>query len=190
MTSKVQICNMALSRLGANTITSLTDSTSEAKLCNTLFNDLADRVMMQGSWTSTIKRASLARTTNTPAFEYSYEYQLPVDPKCLKVLEVSEYAPGSIEYRIEGDKLLSDNSTMKIRYIAQLTDSEDWDTMLTEAFEILLASYLAVPVMGDRKIARDLKEEYHQLVSLNLAIDGQQGSKEVLTSIDLTDGVR
>ena len=38
MTSKVQICNMALSRLGASTITSLTDNTTEANLCNTLIH--------------------------------------------------------------------------------------------------------------------------------------------------------
>lgn len=178
---------MALSRLGANTITSLTDNTTEAKLCNTLYNDLADRVMMQGSWTSTIKRTSLARTTNTPSFGYSYEFQLPVDPKCLKVLNVNDSTPGDIDFRIEGDKLLCDSSTIKIRYIAQLTDTEDYDPLLTEAVESILASYLALPIAGDRVLAERLKSEYYELINHNLAIDGQQGSKEQLVSDDLIE---
>jgi hypothetical protein len=186
MASKVQICNMALSRLGAATITALTDNTTEAKLCNTLFSDLANRAMVQGSWTTTIKRASLAKTTNTPTFEYTNEFQLPVDPLCLKVLNVDDL-DYKTDYRIEGDKLLTDNSSVKIRYIAQLTDSEDYGPLLTEAIEVLLASYLALPISGDKNLAARLKEEYFQLVSNNLAIDGQQGSKATLISDDLTE---
>jgi len=185
MASKVQICNMALSRLGANTVTSLTDNTTEAKLCNTLFDDLADRVMMQGSWTTTITRTSLAKTTNTPSFEYTNEFQLPVDPKCLKVLNVND-DEAMTDFRIEGDKLLTDNSTVKIRYIAQLTDTEDYGPMLTEAIEVLLASYLALPIAGDRGLAQALKQEYAELLNNNLAVDGQQGSKDYVVADDLT----
>ena len=187
MASKVQICNMALSRIGAATITALTDNTAEAKLCNTLFDDLADRAMIQGSWTTTITRVSLSKTTATPAFEYTNEFQLPVDPKCLKVLNVNANSPGEIEYRIEGDKLLTDESSIKIRYIAQLVDTEDYGTLLTEAIEILLASYLAVPIMGDANTATTLKQEYLEMISRNLAIDGQQGSKDTIVSTDLTE---
>lgn len=187
MASKVQICNLALSRLGASTITSLTDNTTESKLCNTYFNDLADRAMIQGSWSSTIKRASLAKTTNTPTFGFANEFQLPVDPLCLKVLSVDEDTAGDVAYRIEGDKLLSDNASIKIRYIGRLTDTEDYDVLLTEAIEVLLASYLALPVAGDRELANNLRREYFDLITHNLAIDGQQGSKELIVADDLLE---
>lgn len=187
MASKVQICNLALSRLGASTITALNDNTTEAKLCSTFFDDLADRAMIQGSWTSTIRRVGLPKTTNTPSFGYTFEYQLPVNPKCLKVLAVNEEISGCIDYRIEGDKLLTDENSIKIRYVAQLTDTESYEPLLTEAIEILLASYLALPVAGDKVLAAQLKEEYFKLVSHNLAIDGQQGSKDIVNSLDLIE---
>lgn len=187
MSSKVQICNMAISRLSGNTITSLEDNTTEAKLCNTLFDDLADRAMIQGSWATTITRTALAATTNTPAYGFTHEFQLPVDPKCLKVLDISEEPIGSEEYKIEGDKLLSDSSVMKIRYIARLTDTEDYGPLLTEAIESLLGSYLAIPVAGDKTLAKELKLEYFELTSHNLAIDGQQGSKDIMILNDLTE---
>lgn len=178
---------MALSRLGANNISSLTDNTPEAKLCNTYFDTLSERVMVNGSWTTTIKRTSLARTTNTPAFDFTYEYQLPVDPKCLKVLNVYEDNPGDTEFKIEGDKLLTDSSSVKIRYIAKLEDTQDWGPLLTETFEILLASYLALPIAGDKRLAESLKKEYFQLMANNLAVDNQQGSKDSIVQTDFTE---
>ena len=187
MASQVQICNLALSRLGANTITSLTDGTTEAKLCNTLFSDLADEVMVEGSWSTTIARASLSRTTNTPTFEYAYEHQLPVDPKCLKVLNIEESQPGSINYRIEGDKLLSDEATIKIRYVSRLADTEDWGTLLTRAFVSRLASELAYALTGDNSKADIEFKRYKVFLGEGLAIDGQQGSKAFVTASDLID---
>lgn len=186
MASKVQICNMALSRLGATTISSLTDNTPEAKLCNTIFDTLAKRTMVQGSWATTIKRVALAQTSNTPAFGYSYEYQLPVDPLCLKVLNINEDSPVT-PYSIEGDKLLIDDSTVKIRYIGYLTDPEDYGPLLTEAIEINLAAYLAMPITGDKNLSISLREEYMAVLMNNLAIDGQQGSKQEVIADDLIE---
>lgn len=178
---------MALSRLGASTITSLTDGTTEAKLCNTFYDILARRVMMQGSWTSTIRRASLAKTTNTPSFGYTNEFQLPVDPKCLKVLNVNESVIGTTDYKIEGDKLLTDEPSIKIKYIAELTDPSEYGPLLTEVIEILLASYLSLPIMSNATLTNNLKREYMSMLENNLAIDGQQGSKEIVNSNTLIE---
>ena len=187
MTSKEEICNMALSRLGASTITSLTDGTTEAKLCNTYFDNLAERATVQGSWTTATFRTQIARTATTPTFGFTYEYQLPVDPKCLKVLGISENKPGTTAFRVEGDKLLTDATTVKIKYIGRLSDTESYGPLLTEAIEALLGSYLAIPLTGKKTIAKELREEYAILIQNNLAIDGQQGSKNVISSPTLTE---
>jgi hypothetical protein len=173
---------MALSRLGAATITAITDSTAEAILCNTFFDDLADEVMLEGSWTSTIKRSSLAKTTNTPTFEYANEFQLPVDPFCLKVLNIDEDVVGNTPYQIEGDKLLTDSGSIKIRYIGRLSDTEDWDPLLRQAFTARLASELAYAITGDQSRANFELERYFRLVNQGLALNGQQGSKEILSN--------
>jgi hypothetical protein len=188
MASKTQLCNLALVRLGANTVVNIaTDSTSQANLCNILFDDLADEVMAEGSWTSTIRRVALAQTTNTPAFGYTYEYQLPVDPKALKILEVNHIKAGDIDYAIEDDKLLTDNDTISIRYVARLTDTEDWDIYLQRAFVARLASELAYPLTGDDRKAQLEFERYRIFVQEGLALNGQQGSKQQLISDDLID---
>lgn len=187
MSSKVQLCNMALSRLGANTITSLTDGTTEAKLCNTFFNDLSEEVISEGSWSSTIRRAALAKTTNTPVYDYTNEFQLPVDPKALKVLNVNESSANDIDYVIEDDKLLTDEGSVKIRYIAFITDSEVWDVYLKRAFVSRLASELAYPLTGDDRKASSEFERYRLFLSEGLALNNQQGSKQSYVSNDLID---
>lgn len=187
MTSKVQICNMALSRLGARTITSLTDGTTESILCNTFFDDLADEVMVEGSWTSTIRRAELAQTTNTPSYEFDNEYQLPVDPFALKVLSIDEPVRGRVKYRIEGDKLLTDESSIKIRYVARLVDTEDWDTYLQRAFISRLVAELVYPITGSAQKAESEFKRYMLFVQQGLALNGQQGSNDLLSSSDLIE---
>jgi len=187
MASKVSLCNIALSRLGASTITSLTDNTAEAKLCNTYFDDLADEVMIDGSWTSTIRRASLAKTTNTPTFGFTNEFQLPVNPFCLKVLNIDETIPGGLDYRVEDDKLLTDESSVKIRYIARLTDIGDWDPFLKKAFTTRLQAELAYPITGSDRVAESLYQKYIQIRDESIALNGQQGNKDFIISPDLID---
>ena len=185
MATKTEICNMALSALGASTITSLEDGTREADLCLTLFDELARRVMCQGPWTSTLKRATLARTTNTPLFEFANEFQLPVDPRCLVVLGTSDCNLTTL-YKREGDKILTDVDTMKIKYIAEITDPGEYGTLLTECIELLLTSHLAKTLAGDKETAAMLKQEYGQVLRNNLAIDNQQGSKDMIITDDFT----
>lgn len=187
MSSKVQICNLALGRLGASRITSLTDNTAEAKLCNLFFDDVAEEVMLEGPWTSTIQRATLNRTVNTPVFEYSYEYQLPTSPKLLKALAINEETPGNYAYKIEGDKLVTDLSSVKLLYIARLDDTEAYDPMLKRAITSRLTAELAYAITGSASLAEKWQKKYEQDVMDGLAIDGQQGSKEFLITPDLTD---
>lgn len=190
MASKVAICNRALSELGASLIVSLTDNTTEAKLCNTFFDDLADEVMVEGMWSSTLIRTSLAQTATTPAFDYSYEYQLPVDPKCLLVVNINESTPGNNKYVIEGDKLLTDMSSVSIRYIARLTDPNSWDTLLRRAFTSRLISVLAFPLTGSKSRAELELQKYIALRDEGLALDGRQGSKDFVVTPDVTSDIR
>lgn len=180
---------MALIKLGASTITSLTDGTDTANKCNTLFDDVSDYVMADGAWTACTTRAALAQLTSTPAFEYSYEYNLPTNPYCLKVLAVNDIVTGDIGYNIEGRKLLSDSTGVKIKYLARIKDTESWGPHLTNAIVHRLAAELAYPLTGSLQTAEAMFGLYQQALNEGLAADGQQGSNEYTVSDDL-DKVR
>ena len=115
MASKVQIANRALTRLGRSRITAFSDNTDSAKLIDAIYEDVAEDVMSMGQWPSVVNRATLAQVATNPNHGYDHQYQLPTDPKCLRVLTLDEAKPGDNHYSIEGDKLLTDLDTVKIR---------------------------------------------------------------------------
>jgi hypothetical protein len=88
MATEVSICANALRRLGDDPITSLTDDTERARLCNAFYTDARDAVLRSHPFNFSITRTTLAQLSDTPAYGYDYQYALPTDPYCLRVLEM------------------------------------------------------------------------------------------------------
>lgn len=57
--SQVDICNLALKRLGASTISSISESTKNAEHCNTFWDYILDEVMSDHQWDFTKKIVTL-----------------------------------------------------------------------------------------------------------------------------------
>ena len=67
MSSVVDICNEAMDLLGAATITSLTENSKEARLCNRKFDPLHEmRCYAHIPWNVAIARAELAASSVSP----------------------------------------------------------------------------------------------------------------------------
>jgi len=75
----VSICNKALLLLGANTITSFSDGSTQATACSTLYPDVKRTTMGMYPWSFTIAKATLTRQTATPNNESTYQFTLPND---------------------------------------------------------------------------------------------------------------
>jgi hypothetical protein len=185
MANKVQICNLALARIGAARITSLSDSTSTANLCNTLYDDIAEEVMVEGPWTSTISRVALNKTTNTPAFGFTSEFEMPTVPRLLRVLSINEVVEGTDEFRIEGDKLLANIATVSVRYIGFVADTANYGVSLKKCIVSRLASEMAFTLTGSTALASRLYDRYLKDLDDGLAANGQQGSSNYIQTPDL-----
>ena len=90
--SNVEICNIALTALGANNIMDLTENTEEARKCNVLFENLRDEMLEAHLWNFAIKRTGdLALSSTSPLWEFNNKFQLPTD--CLRVLKTNFVKP-------------------------------------------------------------------------------------------------
>ncbi len=187
MASTVDICNQALAKIGADRIVSLGDGTQEAILCNLLFDTIVDEVIAEGAWSTAIFRITLNRTTNTPAFGFDFEYQLPTNPKVINVLNINESRAGDKEYAIEGDKLLSNESTAKIQYLGRVDNTEQFGPYLTRAIVTRLAHELAFPLTSNRALSESLLQKYELDLERGLNNDNQQGTSIELIADDLLD---
>ena len=73
MASVVEICNSSLNILVANRIVSLTEDSKNARLLNQRYEPVRDAVFRSHPWNCLLKRVELAKDSDTPAYEYSYQ---------------------------------------------------------------------------------------------------------------------
>lgn len=138
MVSTVEICNRALQKLGDVRIVSFADDTKAARECARAYDLVRDGVFRDHPWNSVIARAALPALSDPPAWGYARQYSLPAD--CLRVVEVD----GVMPWQIEGRRLLSDAAApLNIRYVRQVLDPAQYDTLLVEALAARLAAELA-----------------------------------------------
>jgi len=154
MASKVEICNLALARLGAALISSLTEDTKGARLCNALFDMARDRVLQTAPWNFAAARATLARLTETPDFEYDYAYQLPAD--CIQVRSLQGTTS---DWVVEQGRLLINDDEVNCRYTARVEDPAGYPPHFVECLALMLAVQLARPLAGSTTLEQELKKE-------------------------------
>jgi hypothetical protein len=172
MPSSVDVCNRALSRVGAARITSLTDDTKPARACNSAYAHVRDEVLRAHPWNAAISRASLAKLADAPAFGYDAQYQLPAD--CLRVVEVYDT---TLPWVVEGRKLLSDDGTpLSIRYVRREEDVNQWDALLVNAVAARMAMELCEELTQSNTKRQIATQEYEGFLSRARMADGQESS--------------
>lgn len=195
MASKIDICNFALQNIGANKITSLNEGTTEAIECNFRYDSARRALLQMCPWNFATKRVNLSADVNTPAFGYAYQYTLPSDFLYLVMtsLEERHQAPAAKvynsnfyvsdvptaatidKYRIEGNRLLTHDTSVGIVYVADETDTQLYSATFTELLARLLSVMISYRVTGS-KTERDAQYQiFQQELELAQSIDGQQG---------------
>tara|TARA_R100000995_G_scaffold40099_1_gene18579 strand:- start:12 stop:590 length:579 start_codon:yes stop_codon:yes gene_type:complete len=189
MATEVSICSNALRKLGDDPITSLTEDTERARLCNAFYESSRDSLLRSHPWNFAITRATLAQLSTTPAYGFAYQYALPTDPYCLRVLEM-EYQ--DYIFKIEnlatvGRVLLSDESTAKILYIGRITDTALFDSLFVDTLTAHLALKLAYPITNSVTLQAQMQKLYQAKLSEARSVDGQEGFIDDLVSDTFTD---
>lgn len=150
MPSAVDICNLALQRLGAKSISSLTEDSTAGRECNRVYEHARDSELRAHPWSFARERVSLAADSTAPAFGYANRYKLPTD--YLRILPHNgqrDGRPAQDDLQIEGGYILTDDTApLKIIYIKRVTDPNQFDQTFTD---LLVA-----------RIARDIGEKVTQ----------------------------
>lgn len=143
MASKVEICNRALQKVGAERITSLTEDSNNARACNVLFESVKLAELRLHPWNFAIKRAQLAASATPPVFGRPNSYPLPAD--FVRLLPpYPEMNFNDLDWQIEGKAIYTfDNAPLPIRYIYDVTDPNEMDVLFRESLAAKLAVELA-----------------------------------------------
>lgn len=181
MASKIEIINHALAQLGASRISSLSELTHEATIMSTVYETVRDELLRSHNWNFAIKRVSLAKLTETPAFEFGAYFQLPVD--CLRVIKTNDE---TIPHKIEGRKLATDASEVKIKYIRNDTVESEYDAQFAATFATALAFEAATSLPAKGSLLQSLGNLYTFRLERAQATNAIENFYDVITDTTFT----
>lgn len=166
--SETGICNMALGRIGAKRIKDIEDDSEDsvqAIQCRLHYSQTRDALIRSHWWRMARARKVLsANTTDEELGEWDNAWDLPTDfLRMKKPYEGTE--SGDFEqkytYSLEGRRILSNETTMKIRYIKRVTDPPSFDPLFVEVFVLVLALKMVMPLAGGGRDASIMRRELY-----------------------------
>jgi hypothetical protein len=199
MSTVINICNMALARIGVSSyISSLTEASNEARNCSLFYEPMRDFVLRDHNWNFATKRVLLA-DAGTPASNWAYKYTYPSD--CLKVRKI--VSPGirnprndqRVAFEVANDNgqrvIYTNQAQAELIYTVRVTDPTLFDPMFTSALAYILASEIAMPLSVQPAVADQARKAYTQSVSMAAAAsqsESFEGPEPVSEMITVRDG--
>lgn len=156
--SKTSLINKALTLCGASPITNITDDTNNARICNRVYEISVKAVLTECRWTFATTRATLSLSADTMPWYHSGESYVYVRPSsCLRIFEVSD--PDAV-WREEGDYIVSDTSSLGIKYVYYHDDPSKYPAYFVEAFIDKLCSDISFMIINSATKAEAFLAKY------------------------------
>lgn len=171
MASEVAICNLALQRLGAKSISSLTEDSTAARACNRVFEQARDSELRAHPWSFARARVQLAAVSTDPIFGFAKQYALPAD--YLRILPTNgvNATPLQDDFQIEsnpdGGRVILTNTGAPINliYIKRVVDPQQFDALFTELLIARIAMDTAEEITQSNTKKAEAKEHYREVRS-------------------------
>ena len=171
MATALQICNSALIKLGAKSISALTGlTTKEYDLCVAQYPRLRNALLRGHPWafakvvTDSLTTIAADAMTET----YSYKHTIPTSTPVARILSFTNSDNVSVDYEIVGAYIYSNEETPRLRYIRSYTAVDDGATFpddFAEALANLLAAEMSVSLTQNQS----LRDTYMQAFAYALS---------------------
>ena len=187
----IQICNLALARLGDSRITALNDATAQAQYCSLFYAQTLEELQADFDWSFCRKQVNLTSGT-APITGYSIQYALPagfIRAIRLGNIDASENF-GSWE--IVGTNLHTNiASPVALDYIALVTTTTSFPAIFVEALSMKLAAVLAMPLTGSKDLFGQIAELFAATIQkpaflkATEAVGRQRSTNTITTQADI-----
>ena len=183
--SDTEVANEVLTLLGDKAVTSLDEDSDRARALKRLYTPTLDEALRSHDWNFARMRASLGRLVAVPEFGYSYMFQLPQEPLCLRVLETNlaqgepyeietyQTADATATYRV----ILANVSTLEIRYTARVTSPTLWDALFGDGLVHELAARTSYAITRNATLTESLRQAALLKWRDARSVDGVEGRR-------------
>lgn len=194
--SDVAICNMAITHCGrtAAPFASLTEKSTEARLCNTWYDACRREVLEVHDWSFARGRVTLASHIDPPPDEWAYRYQAPADMLAVRRLwnpfsdaqmivyplaDFGNAVPYELETSLDGQTLtlLTNLAPAKLIYTRDQTLVQMFSPQFVNALSHYLAAKIAYGLTGNSgsMIAKEQQQQFQSAMTAASASDANQG---------------
>jgi len=170
MATDVAICNMALTALGHEAISSLDERSKAAGLCRLHLATARRELLESHNWAFATGTTDLAQLTAKPASHWAIAYRRPAD--CLKARALSEDAP----FEVVGDMICTDKEKARLTYTRDVSVATYFPPSFVRTLSFLLASLLAVPLMQSQRLEQSMSTRYLAMLEGAREADADQGT--------------
>ena len=183
MVSKIDICNQGLVLIGANTIASFTDNTTESKVANQLYETTLRSMLTKARWRFATKQAQLTKLATNPLDKWDSAYQIPNDAILIHTLTVSDNVIVFDRYNEELYTNTGTNDTVVCHYTYQPHEAEFPD-YFTQALVFELASLFAGAIARNDNLSILYQKRAQQQLVLARSMESQtQTTRKLNTSL-------
>lgn len=160
--SNLGVANLALSLLGARTISSFPDtSTKEGRAVSTYFETVRQSELRKYNWNFAMQRDVLTVDFETPAWGWDHQYAVPDD--YLRLVEVDGLS--TTEYQVEKGLILTNTTDdLNIRYVYDASDPDTWDQCFVDAFGAALARRLTEEITASATQLQLINQTYKDAI--------------------------
>jgi hypothetical protein len=175
MSSDIEICNLALSRVAVTqAIASFTERSKEAEQCRVLYSHLRELVLQEFPWPFAESIVALA-SLGSPAPGWAFRYRYPAD--CLKIRNIVQPGfrralnsdmeiPYQIGYDAGGRVIHTDQPEAACRFTFKVEDSTFFDPQFADALAWRLAMDLALPLASKPDLQQFAAQQYQMALTL------------------------
>lgn len=177
--NEIEICNIALARIGVAPIESMDEASEAARACNQYYDFVRRNVLRKYPWTFATRRVTLAQIDVTPP-DYKFAYRYPSDALALRKMYNQNYCglPEKNQYKIlsdtEGKTIYTDIEAANIEYTADIDDVSLFDDEFIEALGWKLAAEIAFMLTGHMEIAQTCVQAYNAYFTEAAADNAQE----------------
>lgn len=158
--SKTELCNKALTLVGANPIVNIDQDTENARVLNRVYELALRSILSECRWNFATRRKLLAQSAETLEWYHPNEAYIYVKPAdCIRIFGTNNE---DAEWREEGDLIISDRSGLGVKYVIYLDDPYRYPASFIEAFVDKLCSDIAYTIVNSATLGSMFFKKYQE----------------------------
>lgn len=165
----INICSRALNAIGANSITSFEEGTTEAAVAANKYQTAKKDLLSIYRWTFNQCDSYLAELNTDQLSVYKHLYEVPED--CLRVIALRENG-NNVDYTFRLGKINTNANKPIVTYCSDVSEAAMPPYFITVLIDRLARDFL-IPVTGNESQYRTFDNIYQQSLAFAKNIDAQ-----------------